>query len=583
MKNGVVIGVISVFIAIVVIGSVLVPVIDSSTKTTTVIDNEGAVGLRMDKVTSGDFTLTYGLVGDDFTATNGTDAQIIDDTCIFYADDNVAVWMDDSSVRMLGKDANDQTIDAALSDDATITITKSADGVNITDGTIDQTFPVPAWSYVPKSTGAYGFFLNETEVKTGGLDVHYVGSFAGVNCYDSINTYDLPITLDATVTDSILTGAKWIKSAADTETELSPLEPGSLTPLDPGVISLDPEPDASIMAVPTPTYTDGDWGYDLITTGDNAGKAKIVSYSGTGGDIIVPATIGGYDVAEFGKGSSINDVVFNNNSLSAGSSLTFTDGIKIINKGACDTCINFTGSLKLPETLTLIDQNAFYYCKFTGALVIPNTVTQINANAFNRCTGFTSLQLSTSLSTLSHYVFDGCSGFTGALVIPENIETINNNAFRNCSGFTGALVIPDSVTFIGDSSFNGCSGFTNVIVPDSVTTIGSAGIYGFLGSYNLVLDLSDSATIANNAFGYSNYRNVLNLGTLSLTENRHGLSSDATISDNVPALGYLAPTQFKETVTEDGPVAALLNAIPLIAIIAVVMMAVGVFIAHRTE
>ena len=396
MKNGIVIGTIACVVAIILIGSALAPIINITTTTTTTIDNDGAVGLRMDKVSSGDFTINYGLVGDDFTATNGTDTQVIDDLCIFYADNNVAVWMDDSSIIMLGKDASNNTIDEKLSDESTITITKSSAGLEITDGTITQTFPVPTWAYIPKSTGSYGFFLNETEINTGGLPVQYVGSFAGVNCYNSINSFDLPITLDAALTDSVLSGAKWIKQA--TETAPEELNPDDLhiIPLDPSIIEPITEPDVNIMSVPTPTYTDGVWGYDLITTGDNTGKAKIVSYSGSGGDIVVPATIGGYDVAEFGKGSSINDAVFDNNSLSAGSSLTFTDGIKIINKGACNGCNNFTGLLKLPETLTLIDQNAFNYCKFTGALVIPNTVTQINANAFNYCKGFTSLQLSTS-------------------------------------------------------------------------------------------------------------------------------------------------------------------------------------------
>lgn len=512
MDNRIAFGVISVFVVLAVIGSALTPMIDAYTTTTITIENEGAVGLRMDKVTSGDFTLTYGLVGDDFTATNGTDAQIIDDMCIFYADDNVAVWMDDSSVRMLGKNANDQTIDAALSDNATITITKSADGVNITDGTVDQTFPVPAWSYVPKSTGAYGFFLNETEINTGGLDIHYVGSFAGVNCYDSINTYDLPITLDATVTDSILTGAKWIK-AADPETEITPLEPGSLTPLDPGVISIDPEPNASIMTVPTPTYTEGDWGYDLITSGQFNGMARIVSYSGDGvGPLTIPATIGGYDVATVGKG-------FGNNVI--------------------DTSLSVTGGLIISEGIKTIATDAFKYCtNINGNLVLPSTLTQIGQSAFQ-----------------------SCHGLTGNLVLPDNLTTIDNLAFNSCRSFTGSLIIPESVTTISNSLQD---------------MIGLSGIV-FMGS----------PVLASVTFTDTPVEEYLNFGDTVLSNGTNGISKTAVIRQgdnaNIPTLGYLAPTSVNETVTDDGPVAALLNAIPLITIIAVVMMAVGVFIAHRTE
>lgn len=512
MDNKIALGVISVFVVLAVIGSALTPMIDAYTTTTITTENEGAVGLRMEKVTSGDFTLNYGLVGDDFTATNGTDTQIIDDMCIFYADDNVAVWMDDSSVRMLGKDANDQTIDAALSDEATITITKSADGVNVTDGTIDQTFPVPAWSYVPKSTGAYGFFLNETEVNTGGLDVHYVGSFAGVNCYDSIIGYDLPLALDATVTDSKLTGAKWIK-AADPETEITPLEPGSLTPLDPGVISIDPEPDVSIMSVPTPTYTEGDWGYDLITSGEFNGMAKIVSYSGDGvGPLTIPATIGGYDVATVGKG-------FGNNVI--------------------DTSLSVTGGLIISEGIKTIATDAFVGCtNITGNLVLPSTLTQLGQSAFS-----------------------ACHGFTGRLVLPDNLTTIGQFAFNGCDGFTGSLIIPESVTTI-NNSLRYMTGLSGVV---------------FMGS----------PVLANITFSNTTVEEYLNFGDTVLSNGTNGISNTAVIRQgdnaNIPALGYLAPTQVKETVTDDSPMAALLHVIPLITIIAVVMMAVGVFIAHRTE
>lgn len=485
MDNKIALGVISVFVVLAVIGTALTPMIDAYTTTTTTIENEGAVGLRMDKVTSGDFTLTYGLVGDDFTATNGTDAQIIDDMCIFYADNNVAVWMDDSSVHMVGKDANDQTIDTALSDEATITITKSADGVNITDGTIDQTFPVPAWSYVPKSTGAYGFFLNETEINTGGLDVHYVGSFAGVNCYDSINTYDLPLALDATINESTLTGAKWIK-AADPEPEITPLDPGSLTPLDPGVISLDPEPDAGIMYMPDNyQYTEGDFGYDVFSY-PYPNKAVISAYLGDGSNVIFPSVIGGYDVVQIGQGGYSSTVIPSDRPIT----VIFPDGILEIAQGSFRNS-QVGGNIKIPDTVKIIGNAAFANTLIEGTLVLPNSLTNVNVGAFDNCTGLTSI----------------------------------------------------------------------VNLMDDGTTIGA-----------------NTAAFRNT----SNIKEILNLGTLELTTTSYGLNADEARAD-IPALGYLAPTQYKETVTEDGPVAALLQAIPLIAIIAVVMMAVGVFIAHRTE
>lgn len=531
MKNGIVIGTIACVVAIILIGSALAPIINITTTTTTTIDNDGAVGLRMDKVSSGDFTINYGLVGDDFTATNGTDTQVIDDLCIFYADNNVAVWMDDNSIIMLGKDADNNMIDEKLSEESTITITKSSAGLEITDGTITQTFPVPTWAYVPKSTGSFGFFLNETEINTGGLPVQYVGSFAGVNCYNSINTYDLPITIDAALTDSVLSGAKWIKQA--TETAPEELNPDDLhiIPLDPSIISIDnPQPDISILSVPTPTYTDGDWGYDL----DANGKAIIVSYSGASDnqELVIPAKIGGYDVISVGKGGSDQTVMSTTKSKT---NITVSEGIESINDNAFYGCYNLKGSLTLPSTLKSLGQSAFSSTAIAGNLILPN-----------------------GLETIKAYAFSQCIQLDGSIVIPSTVTTIGNSAFAGCSGFDGSIVIPSSVSSIGNNVFINCG---NIL--------------------SLVSLLDDNTTLGTNDFNNTtSLKTILNLGKLELTTTSYGLNAD-TIRSDIPALGYLAPSQYKGTAQDDGPASVLLNVIPLITIVGVLMFAVGFTIYRR--
>lgn len=53
------------------------------------------------------------------------------------------------------------------------------------------------------------------------------------------------------------------------------------------------------------------------------------------------------------------------------------------------------------------------------------------------------------------------------VVIPTSVDQIDRNAFENCSSLTN-LVIPDGVQEI-DFAFWGCSNLTDVVVPDSVT------------------------------------------------------------------------------------------------------------------
>ena len=129
----------------------------------------------------------------------------------------------------------------------------------------------------------------------------------------------------------------------------------------------------------------------------------------------------------------------------------------------------FTGhknlvSLRLPESLTSIGNNAFSGCSgFTGSLTLPNSLTSIDFSAFFNCHGFTgSLTLPASLTSIGSSAFRNCSGFDGALTLPESLTSIGNSAFAWCSGFSGALTIPASVTSIDHYAFESCSGLDEI-------------------------------------------------------------------------------------------------------------------------
>ena len=90
-------------------------------------------------------------------------------------------------------------------------------------------------------------------------------------------------------------------------------------------------------------------------------------------------------------------------------------------------------------------------------LVVPNTITSINEFAF--------------------YGFDGLTSVT----IPSSVTSIGGCAFSKCSGLT-SVTIGNSVTSIGQWAFSGCSGLTSVTIGNSVTSIGR---YAFEGCNNL--------------------------------------------------------------------------------------------------
>ena len=456
MVNKIVVGVLAVMVASIVLIASL-PIYGGLSETSVSVENEGAGELRFslaDNHAEYNISVTWG--DDNITVANGTDTQAVsyDNPTILYADENLAVWYDGNEAHILAPEG-DGYATGTVGDD--LTIIKNSAGLSVTIGEGSPvSYSAPAWAYIANSAGKYGYFEDGTEIKTPTNNrLAVVGSFAGVYCYNQYNNYDLPISLELTQEGNVLSGAKWVKALQDTDTNLEPFDPSdiTITPLDPGVIDLDPEPDASIMYVPpTPTYTDGDWGYNLKTI-DGVQKAIIVSYSGTGGNIVTPATVGGYDVYQIGLGERAYQLVVNNANISAGSTLTITNGPKIIGQYAFYACDNFTGNLTIPASVETIGENAFNITS-TG--------------------GFTTLTLSQGLKHIGEGAFYA-SGLTGGLTIPDTVETIGVRAFSANSGFTGDLIIPDSVTSIGESAFSQF-GYNNVpgsalYLPSNLTII----------------------------------------------------------------------------------------------------------------
>ena len=75
------------------------------------------------------------------------------------------------------------------------------------------------------------------------------------------------------------------------------------------------------------------------------------------------------------------------------------------------------GDVVVPSTLgglpvTNIGYRAFYNCRGLTRITLPNSLTTIGDRAFSGCTGLTSVTLPNSLTTIEHGAFDGCTGLT---------------------------------------------------------------------------------------------------------------------------------------------------------------------------
>lgn len=109
--------------------------------------------------------------------------------------------------------------------------------------------------------------------------------------------------------------------------------------------------------------------------------------------------------------------------------------------------------------LSTIGEGAFECTGLTGTLSLPDKVTVIEGAAFSECGDLTRLSLPSSLTSIGSGAFCRCTGLTGTLAFPSDLESIGDRAFLSCYNMTGPLTFPASLTFIGSDAFKDCSGF----------------------------------------------------------------------------------------------------------------------------
>ncbi len=281
---------------------------------------------------------------------------------------------------------------------------------------------------------------------------------------------------------------------------------------------------------------DGDYTYT-----ESGGNATITAYTGAGGAISIPATLGGYPTVAIGASA-----FFGKSTIT---SVTIPDSVTSIGGQAFYNCSGMT-SVSISASVISIGSQAFMLCSVlttitvdagnpnysslddvlynnprttliqfpggkSGAFIIPGSVTSIGGSAFLGCSYLTNVSISASVISIGSYAFNYCyalttitvdagnpnyssldgvlynntrttliqfpGGKSGAFIIPGSVTSIVDYAFAGCNDMT-IIRIPDSVTSIGSRAFASCTGLTGMNIPDSVTNIGG---WAFFGCSNL--------------------------------------------------------------------------------------------------
>jgi putative cell wall-binding protein len=191
---------------------------------------------------------------------------------------------------------------------------------------------------------------------------------------------------------------------------------------------------AMLVAPVQVARADSSGGFEYTIT---AGAATITGYTGPGGAVTIPSTLGGNPVTTIGFEA-------------------FKDQAGIT-------------SVVIPNSVTRVNGNAFESCDGLTSVVIPNSVTYFGDSAFAYCSNLASAVLSSNAKTIGQSAFNDCAKLT-SVTIPYGVELIGEQCFQSCGALT-SVTLPNSVWFIGYQAFAFCRNLTSANIPSSVTSL----------------------------------------------------------------------------------------------------------------
>ena len=225
------------------------------------------------------------------------------------------------------------------------------------------------------------------------------------------------------------------------------------------------------------SWLNKDWHSSIMSSG----RTLYINNVKTEGELTIPdgvTTIPSYAFAY----QNITSVIVPDSVKSIGSSafrycdslasVTIGNGVTSIGDSAFYSCTSLT-SITVDENNTAyasIDGNLYNKDKTTliqyatgktaTEFTIPDSVTVIGDEAFAWCPSLTSIVIPDSVTSIGDWAFTVCPSLT-SIVIPDSVTSIEMGAFTFCSSLI-SIDIPDSVTSIGDMAFESCDSLTDV-------------------------------------------------------------------------------------------------------------------------
>ncbi|MBO4901763.1 MAG: leucine-rich repeat protein [Lachnospiraceae bacterium] len=252
--------------------------------------------------------------------------------------------------------------------------------------------------------------------------------------------------------------------------------------------------------------------------------------------------------------------------------VTIPDGVKKIAKG----CFNESSKnspddiyikyINFPNTLTEIEEGAFYQCRHLSSVNLPDSVKTLHSKAFESCTinklripagvtvktkttyegqewfdgpfyatGIQQIVWADGINKVPDYLFSGSELYMDTITLPNTVTEIGIMAFRVFNSKSMKhIVLPANLSKIGKRAFYQCARLEDLTIPSKITTIPEM-CFSYCGIKTLTIP-SNVKVIENYAFEYCELESITFPST---TITLHSLSfrstkiQSFTLSENI--------------------------------------------------
>lgn len=175
-------------------------------------------------------------------------------------------------------------------------------------------------------------------------------------------------------------------------------------------------------------------------------------------------------------------------------------------------------NLKLPKGVVSIGRNAFHQCYYLKRVHLPESLKTLEEGAFSECKALSSINIPVNLEKIEEGTFDYCIKLEN-VTLPNGLKEIGLGAFQNCESLKH-ISLPSSLRFIGECAFESCSNLKSIEIPQGVEEI--SGCFAFCQNLKKVTLPNSIKVIKRGAFA-----SCSSLRTISLPQNLEIISDSA--------------------------------------------------------